>query len=189
MGVKFALGNSLAKKKQQHHTQSHRSVKLLSCTVCDKSYTYKSSLNDHYRKAHTNQNKNKNKKIKHYTCDLCPENATTRKALERHHKQDHLGKRPYLCDVCNKSFLYLSGKNEHIRNIHKDKRLLKTNNQKTISNNDNQNVCQGNNQDNAVKLVDDTDLNEEKYLLYEEQECEEDLFNIDPYDEIVSNYM
>jgi KRAB domain-containing zinc finger protein len=145
-------------KKRQHYLKHHPSFKAFSCSLCGERYRYPLSLREHYKKIH----ENKHKQIQHYKCDLCPTIVTTSKDLTEHHKQDHFGKTPYVCDICNIGFFSELGKTNHKKNQHEDKKLLDTNNQKTISNNDYLNVCQNNNQDHtdAIRNL-EQELNEE----------------------------
>jgi len=64
------------------------------CTVCDKRFTQKRSLNDHKR-IHSGE--------KPFVCTVCDKQFSRKGSLKRH-KRMHSGEKPFVCTVCDKRF-------------------------------------------------------------------------------------
>ncbi|XP_046408610.1 zinc finger protein OZF-like [Ischnura elegans] len=75
------------------------------CQICQKSFTYRSTLRIHLRK-HTGK--------KPYACRIC-EKSFSEKGTLKIHIRTHTGERPYSCYHCEKSFSAKTYLVEHIR--------------------------------------------------------------------------
>ncbi|XP_046404810.1 zinc finger protein 12-like [Ischnura elegans] len=76
------------------HKLTHTRVKSYSCEICEKNFFGKGHLNEHMR-THA--------KEKPYSCNICSNSYLQRRSLDEH-MRNHGGEKPYSCDVCNKSF-------------------------------------------------------------------------------------
>jgi uncharacterized Zn-finger protein len=146
------------------HEKTHGN-KIYKCDTCNIAFTNKKYLKQHAENFSHQINIKYIKK--HYFCGQCTMPFTNKTKLNRHFLEAHNIVIAFSCVVCNKSYRSEGGVKRHYRTTHTDKvkhikdghkgqRLLEISNQKTISNNDNQNVCQDNNQDNLVDLIDDS---------------------------------
>ncbi|XP_046407602.1 zinc finger protein 565-like [Ischnura elegans] len=75
------------------------------CQICQKSFTYRSTLRIHLRK-HTGK--------KPYACRIC-EKSFSEKGTLKIHIRTHTGERPYSCYHCEKSFFAKTDLVKHIR--------------------------------------------------------------------------
>ncbi|CAK8686505.1 unnamed protein product [Clavelina lepadiformis] len=75
------------------------------CTVCDKSFTKKSSMTRH-SKTHTG--------LRLYQCEICCKSFPRNNTL-KHHMKVHTEERPYQCKVCFKTFSYNSNLKRHMK--------------------------------------------------------------------------
>jgi len=81
-------------------------ITIYACKWCDKSYKVKSILNDHIKRDHLQERR--------HQCDQC--NKTFFKAADlSYHKRLHDSVRPYSCGVCSRSFSHLSHYHRHAR--------------------------------------------------------------------------
>ena len=58
-------------------------------------------------------------KVKVHKCGICMKKFSLKTNLVKHFRI-HLGENPYGCAECEKWFIDNSGRNQHIRNCHKD---------------------------------------------------------------------
>ena len=75
------------------HKKAHSRVKVYMCKHCSESFILKSDLKKH--------------SLIHTQCNLCPKTFASRSGL-CNHKKIHLGVKNYVCEQCNKSFVFNS---------------------------------------------------------------------------------
>merc|ERR1719187_699944 len=85
--------------------RSHTGEKPYQCSVCEKRFSIKNSLNKHMR-IHTGE--------KPYHCSICEKRFSQNKYLINH-MRTHTGEKPYQCSICEKSFNQLCNLNMHSR--------------------------------------------------------------------------
>ena len=93
------------------HIKNAHESEAIKCKLCKKVLQNRNSYNRHIRENH-----NKEKK---YQCTLCNKTYFDKVALETH-LNVHKNERSYPCDNCEKSFLSLPDKKEHVQNVHKN---------------------------------------------------------------------
>ena len=107
---------SYRSSKLDHERSAHSIAKPFKCTTCGKCFKYKRNLNLHERiKDHTTNNG------KFIECQLEPSKndrteTATEPEIEETSNTDR--ERPYGCSVCGKAFLCKSTKLSHERNVH-----------------------------------------------------------------------
>ncbi|XP_044731203.1 zinc finger protein 300-like [Chrysoperla carnea] len=99
-------------------SRSEKNVKLFpKCEICDRSFAQQSSLNRHKR-THTGVKPHKQRhfeefpclwksfssaSLRPFLCDICNKTFTQKSHLIRH-KRIHTGEKPFRCDFCEKRF-------------------------------------------------------------------------------------
>ena len=58
-------------------------------------------------------------KVKHHECDICKQKLTRKENLVTHFRI-HLGEKLYGCEECRKWFTASFGRDNHLRNFHKE---------------------------------------------------------------------
>ena len=90
----------------KHGEQDHREKpKLLPCAICDYSTT-KPYLYQRHLKMHMPAEFNEDGELQasSYQCPHCPYKSSRKEHYARHFTNVHTNRRPYLCDLCGKSF-------------------------------------------------------------------------------------
>ncbi|KAK7884348.1 hypothetical protein WMY93_027471 [Mugilogobius chulae] len=85
--------------------RSHRGDKPYSCSICEKTFTRKSTLAVHI-KAHAG--------VKPYCCSIC-EKGFVKKSSLTVHMRTHTGEKRYSCSTCEKGFSHSSCLKYHER--------------------------------------------------------------------------
>ena len=99
------------KKRCNMHMKSHQA--RIKCSLCDKSFIYKSHLKDHMSEKHDK---------KSFQCHICSKTFNVRTTLVNHIRVKHANVNQELkCEVCDKSFKYKHSLDEHIESRHKHK--------------------------------------------------------------------
>lgn len=77
------------------------------CSVCDKQFKNKRTLNDHKRNVHGKQR---------HLCDVCGKDYSSRRVLMTHKKERHnRDNRTFACNICGKSFAAQRYVKQHVR--------------------------------------------------------------------------
>jgi len=120
-GIKPFLCNlcpysSSTKGRLKEHTMIHHPdslpkdmTKIFICDICSKSFGCKSYLNRHISREH--------KRNKVFNCDQC-NYETTHSTTFKCHLRTHTGERPYVCHICNKTFIKKAHMDRHIKGVH-----------------------------------------------------------------------
>ena len=87
------------------HSPGHRKF---SCTQCNETFAWKSSLNRHVEKKHGEEKPM-------FPCQFCENHYTLASILSDHVKRDHFAERSHQCDICPKSFFKLNDLKYHKR--------------------------------------------------------------------------
>ncbi|XP_071129153.1 oocyte zinc finger protein XlCOF6-like [Mytilus edulis] len=104
--------------KRIHSTRSGE--KKFNCTVCDKKFSFKTCLVDHFRRCHTDP-----ENVKYpYTCHICKKGFFV-KAIYEGHLNTHFGKRPFSCQYCPKSYCNIYYLNIHTKRTHSGRKVCK----------------------------------------------------------------
>ncbi|XP_071449473.1 zinc finger protein 91-like [Hetaerina americana] len=77
-----------------HYMRVHSGERPFKCTLCEKGFVSKGSLETHMN-THTRE--------KNYKCDICEAVFTNMSSLDRH-KKSHSGRKDYKCDICGKDY-------------------------------------------------------------------------------------
>ena len=96
-------------KKMRTHMIIHRPVKRFKCSICEKSFHRKSSLEIH-ASVHTG--------VKAHKCSICNQSFFCLSNLKRHHLRIHTGVRPYKCSYCAKGFSTNYSRQNHEQTVH-----------------------------------------------------------------------
>ena len=100
----LSSGWSLRQHMQTHTSSVDRT--RYPCSVCEKAFCDKSSLNKHIKSVHMG--------YRPFKCTECDRTFSERKTMAEH-LRTHTGERPFLCTFCPKTFKRVSELNHHIR--------------------------------------------------------------------------
>ena len=116
-------------KKVFHETSKqktvHKTLKVFTCTFCDKSFTQKVHLTGHINAVHL--------KLKSFSCTLCDKSFAGKDVLTGHVKSVHEKLKPFSCTFCDKTFSIKSNLSRHVDGIHK-KGSCETSKQRMVHN-------------------------------------------------------
>ena len=97
----------------KRHMTVHTGEKQFGCDVCNKIFIWKSSLNAHQKKMHTDLAAEQDR-----TCPICGMIFDFPSKMKRHMIQ-HTGEKPYQCSICVEYFSQASALGEHHQKMHK----------------------------------------------------------------------
>lgn len=145
----FAKITDVLLHEEKFHNNSKR---IFKCKQCKEKFKRKVYLNNHMRIHYQNDNNKNNIQPNTYECDICKNCYSTYRNIERHikmhmkcfdvydcpiceksfsrqrqmnaHILTHVGAKPFVCDICNKSYLQKSYLMIHIRDVHELKKHL-----------------------------------------------------------------
>ena len=83
---------------------------LISCSICQVSFSRKSSLKRHIEAVH--------EKKKAHKCLICDSNFSSTDSLKQHITTVHEGKKPHKCLICDSNFSSTSDLKRHIAAVH-----------------------------------------------------------------------
>ena len=79
-----------------HIVSSHERKKPFKCEICNKTFSYKSTIKEHKATVHDGQ--------KPYNCEFCEKKFSSKSNFKKHVVMVHAGKKPLECMFCNKMF-------------------------------------------------------------------------------------
>lgn len=90
------------------HTLTHSGVQNVKCHYCEKLFNCSGSREAHERRHHTG--------IKPYKCSECEDRSFFSKSeYNRHTKRLHSKERPFVCELCNKTFAINADLKNHLK--------------------------------------------------------------------------
>uniref|UniRef100_A0A1A9WDW3 C2H2-type domain-containing protein n=1 Tax=Glossina brevipalpis TaxID=37001 RepID=A0A1A9WDW3_9MUSC len=102
----------------KQHLNTHDDSKVHKCEYCPASYFYKSNLTIHMRSHRPKEKTRKIEKLKERkVCHYCPRTFSTT-THRRRHERIHTGERPYVCEMCGRSFASSSDMSNHRSSQH-----------------------------------------------------------------------
>jgi len=105
-------GKRFSQQKNLHyHLKAHDGIKDFKCSKCDQGFVNRSKLKDHYMRMHVDPSG------RPFECIFCAKTFVTGTENQKH-LRSHVGETPFLCKLCDISYLNSSGLNEHFRRVH-----------------------------------------------------------------------
>ena len=101
------------KKSIAERTESVISDKSVTCTICDKKFVAKKTLNRHMRSVHEGK--------KPFKCDTCDKSFSQKTGLNSHIVTHHSLEKPdksFICSICNARFCAKKSLARHIATVH-----------------------------------------------------------------------
>ncbi|KAI8124932.1 Hypermethylated in cancer 1 protein [Lucilia cuprina] len=90
----------------KRHEPSHKTIKDIHCTICEKSFTKRASLNAHMITVH--------RRIRKHKCTDCDKIFGKRSNLINH-MRIHSGEKPFECPSCSWKFAQSSALKRHMK--------------------------------------------------------------------------
>ena len=87
---------------------------LISCSICQVSFSIKSSLKRHIEAVHEG--------TKAHKCSICDYTSSYKDKLKRHIEAVHGGKKPHKCSICDFNTSYKHVLKKHIEAVHEEKK-------------------------------------------------------------------
>jgi len=95
------------------HEATHNKVERVKCESCEKTFLTQQALKYHVMSKHTEPG--------HFPCDECGKVCKNKHQLQSHKKRHTVGSARFMCDMCGKRFVYKSALDMH-KAIHKDEK-------------------------------------------------------------------
>jgi len=103
----YKLPKAYKRHMEEVHNTVPKDLPQLLCNQCGLCFPSASQLNAHYRSHLPAITKSDN------SCPHCDKRLTTPGTLKRHIEGVHKQIKPYVCDICGKSFNYVTGLKDH----------------------------------------------------------------------------
>jgi len=116
--MKFSTWDDLRRHEETHYDPTTPSPnKATKCSICDKSFSRKSEVEQHMRKRHPEAPRRSllAPRRQAFPCTLCGKGFEVQAQLEEHAKLEHKHK----CASCRKMYLLEADLNHHITRVHK----------------------------------------------------------------------
>ncbi len=108
--VTVLKSNALSEAPSLKDEKADHKAERLSCTLCYKLFSTKSSLKKHVAVIHD--------KLKPFSCTLCDKSFAQKAKLTQHVDAVHYKLKPFPCTLCYKSFAYKEQMSNHIEEVH-----------------------------------------------------------------------
>lgn len=135
-GMCFICGKIVKDSNLERHMRVHMEEKPFVCDLCGKRFKFKSAIRDHMmiklgmkdyvceicgrkfvKKCYLNKHIRfhaGNKDQKNLQCDVCSEQFVDKKLYILHKRSSHDPEKPFLCDLCNKSYTSKASLRQHL---------------------------------------------------------------------------
>lgn len=95
---------------EDNFKENRETGRRFSCTICDRSFGYKSALKQHMKSRHST--------VRGYHCKECQKAFKTSSGLYNHRRLVHLPQFNFVCDECKKQFKLQHELQRHRRTVH-----------------------------------------------------------------------